>query len=168
MVPAGPVEPGASQKPDSAALQPGMHPVAVEFESCSHSDPFGGWSTSLVSCGLIQAGSAVVSACRLPGRRRALSPGFPTDLSTGSVDCRYEAPRAIRIVWLARTVQTQKGKILCTSISIDRQVSIAVAHDHAVIKHGPRAIRIVWLARTVQTQIGTILCTSISIDRQVW
>jgi len=28
----GPVEPGASQKPDRAAVQPGMHPVAVEFE----------------------------------------------------------------------------------------------------------------------------------------
>jgi hypothetical protein len=28
----GPVEPGAGQKPDRAAIQAGMHPVAVEFD----------------------------------------------------------------------------------------------------------------------------------------
>src|SRR5207248_206590 len=57
-----PVEPGACQKPDRAPVQPGVHPITVELDLCSHSGPSGGASTSLVSCGLTQPASAVASA----------------------------------------------------------------------------------------------------------
>jgi len=35
-----PVEPGAGQQPDRAAVQPGVHPVAVEFEFMQPLRPF--------------------------------------------------------------------------------------------------------------------------------
>jgi hypothetical protein len=35
-----PVEPGAGQKPDSAPVQPGMHPIAVEFDFMEPNRPF--------------------------------------------------------------------------------------------------------------------------------
>ena len=46
------------------------------LSSCSHSDPSGGWSTSLVSCGLVQGGSAVASARRRLASGRATSSGM--------------------------------------------------------------------------------------------
>ena len=54
---AGRVKPGARQQTDIAAIEPGMHAIAVEFELWAHPSPLGASVTSRVSCGLTQAGN---------------------------------------------------------------------------------------------------------------
>src|SRR6516225_1205344 len=58
--------------------------------SCSHSDPSGGASTSLVSCGLIQSGSASASARLLPVSDRVTS-------ASGAITQPWIAPLHLRL-----------------------------------------------------------------------
>ena len=68
-----PVESGAGQQADHAPVQPGMHPVAIEFEFVQPLRPIGRLVPSLVSCGFTQFGSAVASVRRLSASDRGMS-----------------------------------------------------------------------------------------------
>ena len=70
-----PVEPGARQQPHRAAVEPRMHAVAVEFDFVEPVRPSGAASTSWVSCGFTQLGSAVASPRRHSSSDRTIKSG---------------------------------------------------------------------------------------------